>query len=76
MILAPMAGTGDFSSAAGKTGSGRIGHSMWRLRMTPNPALNRTGRHVSSTWRASARPAGYLIRVCRAWHVTMSVGVR
>jgi hypothetical protein len=24
----------------------------------PNPALNRTGRHVPSTWRASARPAG------------------
>ena len=26
--------------------------------MTPNPALNRTGRHAASAWRASARPAG------------------
>ena len=24
----------------------------------PNPVLNRTGRHVPSIWRASARPAG------------------
>jgi hypothetical protein len=28
----------------------------WRL--TPNPGLNRTGRHVTSIWRALAQPAG------------------
>jgi hypothetical protein len=26
----------------------------------PNPALNRTGRYMASTWRASARPAGHV----------------
>ena len=30
--------------------------------MTPNPALKLTGRYVTSTWRASSRPAGYLSR--------------
>jgi hypothetical protein len=28
------------------------------IAMPPNLALNRTGRHTASTWRASARHAG------------------
>src|SRR5438874_2278792 len=31
------------------------------IAMPPNPALNRTGRHMPSIWRVSARPAGYLV---------------
>ena len=30
--------------------------------LTPNPAVNRTRRFTTSTWRASARRAGYLTR--------------
>jgi putative ABC transport system substrate-binding protein len=32
--------------------------TTWRL--TPNSALNRTGRYAASTWRASAQPAAQL----------------
>ena len=38
--------------------TGRIRTSEMPGRLTPNPALNRTGRYAASTWRASARPAG------------------
>ena len=53
---------GWFTSAIVRTAatlaSGRIGAFEVSGRLTPNPALNRTGRHVPSAWRASARPAG------------------
>jgi hypothetical protein len=36
-----------------------------RVNPVPNPALNRTGRYAASTWRASARPAGWLVSLGR-----------
>jgi hypothetical protein len=36
--------------------------SGWIPQMTANLAVNRTRRLMSSTWRASARRAGYLGR--------------
>ena len=36
--------------------------SRAQRKVTPNPAFDRTGRHAASTWRASARPAGWLAR--------------
>jgi hypothetical protein len=32
--------------------------AMMEMMLTPNPALNRTGRYVLSCLSASARPAG------------------